>query len=225
MAEFIVHELEGMRYVEAHLKHEMVRAESGAFCYLSGDIAIHSSLIPSIGGLFKSLLADEAIYRPTYFGTGVVTLESSLGGFHVLNLQGESWVLERGTYWASEGSIDVNFHRERISTSLWAGEGLVYLQTRVRGNGKVVLATRGPIEEITLSRGSRIVAEGKYVIARTSDVSFKIRRSTKNFFGQYTSGERRVRVYEGPGRILLNPSPYWRYRMTQERDTDLIRQV
>ncbi len=217
MAEFKIHELEGTRYVDVHLNHEMVRAESGALCYLHGDIAIHSRLMPSVGGLIKSLMADESVYRPTYTGTGVITLESSLGGFHLLDLQGESWILERGAYWASEGSVDLRFHRERILTSLWSGEGPVYLQTKVSGHGKVVVTTRGPVEEVALTKGNRVETEGKYVIARTGDVNFKMRRATKNFFGRFTGGEGLVRVYQGTGRILLNPAPYWRYRIFTER--------
>ena len=217
MAEFRIHELEGVRYVDVHLNREMVRAESGALSYMIGDISIHSQVVPSLGGLVKSLLADEAVFRPTYTGTGVITLESSLGGFHVLELQGESWILERGTYWASEGNIEVKYHRERVETSLWAGEGPIYLQTKVSGHGKVVLTTRGPVEELQLESGKKVVAEGKYVICRTGDVTFKVRRPTKNFLGRFTSGEKRVRVYEGTGRILLNPAPYWRYRIFTER--------
>lgn len=217
MADFLIHELEGTRYIDVHLNHEMVRAEAGALSYLVGDITIHSQLAPSIGGLFKSMLADEAVYRPTYTGTGVITLESSLGGFHVLDLKGETWILERGTYWASEGSVDVGYHRERVITSLWAGEGLVYLQTRVRGHGKVAVTTRGPVEEIVLKEGMRVVAEGRTVICRTGGVSFKVRRPTRNFLGRFTSGEELVRVFEGTGKILLNPAPYWRYRIFTER--------
>lgn len=217
MAEFRVVEQEGTRYVEIHLNHEMVRVESGALSYFTGDINVHSLLVPSLGGMIKSLIANEAVYRPTYTGTGVITLESSLGGFHLLDLKGESWILERGAYWASEGSLEVNFHRERMVTGIWAGEGPVYLQTRVRGVGKVVLTTRGPVEEIRLHDGEKVAAEGKYVIARTGDVSFKVRRTTKNFMGRFTSGEGFVRVYEGTGRILLNPAPYWRYRLFTER--------
>ncbi len=223
MAEFRIEQLEGTRYVEIHLNDEMVRVESGALSYLTGNINIHSLLVPSIGGVIKSLLADEAIYRPTYTGTGVITLESSLGGFHVLDLQGESWILERGTYWASEGSVEVGYHRERLQTALWAGEGPIYLQTRVKGYGKVVLATRGPVEEITLGAGKKVAAEGKYVICRTGDVSLKVQRSTKNFFGRFTSGEGVVRVYEGTGKIVLNPAPYWRYRILNERGADADR--
>jgi uncharacterized protein (AIM24 family) len=217
MAEFEIHELEGTRYVDVHLNHEMVRVEAGALSYFQGDIEIHSRLIPSVGGLIKSLLADEAVFRPAYFGTGVITLESTLGGFYILDLRGESWILERGTYWASEGSVDVSYHRERLATAIWAGEGPVYLQTRVRGHGRVVLTTRGPVEEIQMADGKKVAAEGKYVIARTGDVTFKVRRSTKNFLGRFTAGEGLVRVYEGTGKILLNPAPYWRYRVFTER--------
>jgi uncharacterized protein (AIM24 family) len=220
MAKFYVHELEGTRYVEIHLNHEMVRAEAGSLSYLTGDIDIHSQLVPSFVGLIKSLLADEAVFRPMYFGTGVITLESSLGGFHVLDLNGESWILERGAYWASEGGVEVSFHREPISTGLWAGEGPVYLQTKVKGHGKVVLTTRGPVEEIDLDEGKSVAAEGKYVIARTAGVEFKVRRSTKNYLGRFTSGEGRVRIFKGRGRILLNPAPYWRYRVFTERGNE-----
>ena len=219
MAEFKVHELEGSRYVEIHLNHEMVRVEAGALCYLTGDVSIHSRLTTSVGALIKSVLADQAIYRPTYSGTGVITLESSFGGFHVLDLQGESWILERGAYWASDGSVDIGYHRERMMTSLWAGEGPVYLQARVRGHGKVVVRTCGPVEEVNLADCKQVAAEGKFVIGRTGDVSFKVVRPTKNLIGRFTSGEKFVRLYSGSGRLLLNPTPYWRYRMFAERGT------
>ena len=219
MADFQIHELEGTRFVEIHLNHEMVRMEAGALSYWTGKVSVHSPLVPSFGGAIRSILADQSIYRPTYSGTGIITTESSLGGFHLLELDGESWILERGTYWASEGSVDVQFHRERLKTAIWAGEGPIYLQTKVRGQGKVVLATRGPVEEITLEPGEQVAAEGKYVICRTGSVNFSVRRTTKNFFGIFTSGEGRVRVFEGPGRVLLNPAPYWRYRIYSERSS------
>jgi uncharacterized protein (AIM24 family) len=221
MAEFKVHKLEGMQYVEIHLDDEAVRAEAGALNYFAGDITIYSRLFPSLTAVTKSLLADEAIYRPTYTGTGVITLECSLGGYHILELKGESWILERGSYWASDGAIDVSFHREGVLTSLEAGEGLVYLQTRVSGRGKVALTTRGPVKEVTLGDGQQMVAEGRSVIARTSDVTFKMRRPTKNLLGIFTAREGWwLRAYQGPGKILLNPRPYWRYWVMVERNRE-----
>lgn len=217
MARFEVQYLEGMRFVEIHLEHEMVRCESGALHYLRGNIAVHSQLIPSFGSVVSSLMASESVYRPTYAGTGVITLASSLGGFHAFELNGENWILEKGSYWASEGSVELQFFRERLLTSLWAGEGFVYLQTRVSGRGKLVVCTKGPIEEMELAEGEQLVVEGNCVIGRTQSVKFQMRQPTKNFWGRFTSGESLVRSYQGPGKVLLNPTMYWRYYMNQQR--------
>jgi len=217
MARFEVQQLEGMRFVDIHLHHEMVRCEAGALSYLRGDIAIHSQLIPSVGGLFSSVIAAESVYRPTYAGTGVITLASTLGGFHVFELKGESWILEKGAYWASDGNVHLQFFRERLLTSLWAGEGLVYLQTRVSGHGQVAVCTKGPIEQIDLAEGEQLMVEGNCVIGRTQSVEFTMRRPTKNFWGRFTAGEPTVRSYRGPGKVLLSPTFYWRYFMMQQR--------
>lgn len=217
MARFEVQQLEGMRFVDIHLDHEMVRCEAGALNYLRGDIAIHSQLVPSVSGVLSSLIASESVYRPTYAGTGVITLASSLGGFHVFELHGESWILEKGSYWASEGSVDLQFFRERVLTSFWAGEGLVYLQSRVSGQGKIVVCTKGPIEEMELAEGEQLLVEGNCVIGRTQSVKFQMRQPTKNFWGRFTSGESLVRSYRGPGKVLLNPTMYWRYYMMQQK--------
>jgi len=220
MASFEVHEVEGVHYVDITLNDETVRAEAGALSYLTGSISVHSRLIPSIPSAIKSALAMQAIYRPTYTGTGVVTLLSSLGGFHIMDLQDENWILERGTYWASEGSVDVSFHRVDFWTAYRAREPIIYLQTRVKGRGKVAVRTRGPIEELTLGEGEKVAVDGKSVIGWSSDVRFRIRRPTDNFFGKFTSGQGRLRVFFGPGRVLLNPAPHWRYRLFAASEYD-----
>jgi uncharacterized protein (AIM24 family) len=217
MAEFEVKQLEGMHFVDIHLNHEVVRIESGALNYYVGEIAVHSQLVPSWRGLVTSLMAGESVYRPTYAGTGTITLESSLGGFHVFDLNGESWILEKGTYWASEGDVDIRFFREKAMTAFWSGEGFVYLQTKATGTGKVVVSTRGPVEQIELREGQEMVVDGNCVIGRMASVAFNVRRSTKNYLGRYTAGEPFVRVYQGPGMLLLNPSYYWRYYMMLQR--------
>ena len=217
MAKFEVKELEGVHFVEIHIQDESVRVEAGALSYLSGDIHIHSPVIPPVGRMIQSWLADESVIRPVYGGTGVITLESSLGGYHVVELDGETWLLDRGSYWASEGSVEVGFHREPVGRSLLAGEGLIYLMTRVRGHGRVALTTRGPVFQHQLRPGERVVCDGSLVIARTGDVTFRVRRATDNLLGFLTSGEGWVRVYEGTGLLLLNPAPYWRYRILNPR--------
>jgi uncharacterized protein (AIM24 family) len=100
--------------------------------------------------------------------------------------------------------------RETIMTSLWSGEGIISLSTRVSGSGKIVLKSRGPVQVVSLSN-ERLVADGKYVLARSEGVSYRIRRAARSPIASMLSGERRLRVFEGSGRVLLSSYPYWRY--------------
>ena len=100
--------------------------------------------------------------------------------------------------------------RETIMTSLWSGEGFISLSTRVSGSGKIVLKTRGPVQVISL-RNERVAADGKYVLARSEGVSYRVRRAARSPLAAVLSGERRLRVFEGTGQVLLSSYPYWRY--------------
>jgi uncharacterized protein (AIM24 family) len=67
----------------------------------------------------------------------------------------KTWVLESGSYWALEGALNLSAYREKMLIAFWAGDGLIGRQTKVSGRGKVVLASPGPIEELTPERESR----------------------------------------------------------------------
>jgi uncharacterized protein (AIM24 family) len=210
MAEFEVGELEGMRVVQIKLRDETVRAEAGALSYMQGDIRITARL-PSIGSAIKSMISDESVVRPSYTGTGIIHLEPSMGGYHTFEVAGESWILENGAYWASGGGVQPDLFRERVWTSFWAGEGPIDYQTKVSGQGRVVLNAQGPVEEVTLD-GERLVVKGKLVIARTEGLDYRVRRATK-FFQSFISGESAVRTYQGKGKALVCWTPYWNQYM------------
>lgn len=213
MAQFDVIEDQGVSFVRVTLKDEMIRAERGALCYLIGDIKIKARL-PPVSGIIKRLLAEQSVIRPRYTGTGEIYLESSAGGFYIFELNDTQWILEKGAYWASDGEVALSVFRETVLTSLLSGEGFVALQTRVSGQGKVVLKTRGPVQEIELNN-ERIVADGRYVLARTGDITYRVRRSARSPINALLSGEGWLRVFEGKGRILLSSYPYWRYLLLQ----------
>jgi uncharacterized protein (AIM24 family) len=206
MAEFEICELEGMRWVQIRLRDETVRAEAGALSHLQGDIKITARL-PSPVSALKSIVSDEALVRPSYTGTGTINLESSMGGYHPFEVAGESWILENGAYWASEGSVELRLHRERVWTSFWAGEGFIDYQTKVTGYGRVVLNAPGPVEEVTLEN-ERLMVEGKLVLARTEGLAYRMRRAT-SLVQSLFSGESAMRAYEGTGKALVCWTPYW----------------
>jgi uncharacterized protein (AIM24 family) len=209
MANFETEEKEGMRWIKITLQDDIVRAAKGALNHLNGDIAMDTP-VPRVRDLLVSTLSDESPWRPRYRGTGEIFLESSLGGYHVVELDGsERWVFNNGTYWASEGGVNLSIYRERLMTSFWAGEGIFWYHTTAVGKGKVVLKADGPVQVNTL-QNQRLVVAGNYVIGRTEGIKFTIRRAAKSWISHWLSGERFARAYEGTGKVLLCTTPYWR---------------
>ena len=215
MAKFRILRKEGMRYVKATLDKETIYAEAGALCYMVGDITMHAGL-PSLDRVVNSSLAEESIIRPAYSGTGEVVLQPSFGGFHVLEMTGQPWVLHSGAFFAADGTVGINAFREKVLPSLWAGEGLIDFNTRVSGQGQVILRTPGPVKVVDL-KDSRLVAAGKHVLARTQGLSYSVQRPTKTYLGRFLAQEDLARVYEGTGQLLVSFVPYWRYRMFLEK--------
>ena len=207
MAEFKIVAEENTHYVEAYLRDETIRAEAGALAYMRGEIKMRAP-IPGPRALVRASLSEEAAVRPTYSGTGTVVLQASVGGFYAFEIGDTHWILERGAYWASDASVELSVHREKILTSFWLGEGLIDYQTKVAGHGKVVLNADGPVEEIELG-DEEFSVEGRIVIARSSHVRFSVRRPSRSRLSSWLSGETLLRVYKGPGRILVSATPYW----------------
>ncbi len=50
---------------------------------------------------------------------------------------------------------------------------------RTKAKGKTVLATQGPIEEMTLNNGC-VVADGNYIVGRTSGMKVTVRRAARS---------------------------------------------
>jgi uncharacterized protein (AIM24 family) len=207
MADFEIETRENIRFVRAVLRDEAIRTEAGALSYMRGAVSM-SAPIPGPLTLLRASLSAEAAIRPTFRGTGEVFLEPTLGGYYALQVNEKPWILDRGAYWASEAGVSVEVYREKIMNAYWTGAGFIEFHTRVSGKGKVVLNAPGPVEEIDLGE-EELAVEGRAVIARSSRVGFHVRRPSRGFISSWLSGEKLLRVYRGPGRILLATTPYW----------------
>jgi uncharacterized protein (AIM24 family) len=213
MAKFEIIEEEGLRFIKVLMNNETIRAEAGALFYFLGDIRMESQGTGGVGGFFKSLATGETVVRPSYTGTGELYLEPSFEGYHILNLQGDEWVMDTGSYWASEGSVQVDAKRNKLLTGLFGGEGL--FQTTAKGQGQVVMKTPGPIEVVHL-RNDRLVVDGTFAVARSATLNYTVTKATKSLLGSLTSGEGFVNTYEGTGTVLLAPNAYWEVMMLRQ---------
>jgi uncharacterized protein (AIM24 family) len=216
MATFKVEHSEGMRWVKVALEDDDVRTERGALNHMQGAVVMDVPW-PTLKAWWVSLFSDESLLRPRYSGTGTVFLDSTLGGYHLLQVQpGERWILDTRCFWASDDEVKLSIHRERMLTSFRAGEGLFWYKTALKGEGQVVLSVDGPVHEVELVN-DRLVTDGPFVIARTQGISLRVRRPAKNLVSYWLSGQKLAYVYEGTGRLLLCTVPYWRARMQKER--------
>jgi uncharacterized protein (AIM24 family) len=213
MAEIEIVEREGARSVRLTLSDELVHVEAGALLSVEGDIDLQVR-VPSIPTVVRSILSEEAIRRPRCSGSGVLWLEPSFGGYHVLELKGESWILERGTYWASEGGVDLGLHREPVVTSLWTGEGFVDYKTKIWGKGRAIFNTIGPVEQVDLKNGTFAI-EGRHVVARTDGLAYRARLVGRSLFSKFLSGESLMRIFEGTGKLLICRIPFYQMRLLQ----------
>lgn len=211
MSEFTVREVEGMRQVCIDIKDETVRARAGALKIYQGNIDFVPRL-PRVIDVWRSIFTSEARVRPYYTGTGSIMLQPSLGGFHIKELQSdETWILEPRVYLASDGKIDLGLFRERFWPSLWAGDGFCSWKTVVRGEGQVAINAPGPVETVEVEDGEMRV-QGRLVLGRTAGLKFYSYRSAP-FPRNFLSGQTRLRVYRGTGKLLVCWTPYWNQHM------------
>jgi uncharacterized protein (AIM24 family) len=210
MAEFTVREVEGMRQVRIAIEGETVRTRRGALSNLHGDIRVTARL-PGPRDLLRSMFTREARVRPSFSGSGVLNLQPSLGGYHMLGVEDARWILEPGVFWAAEDGVRLGLYRERMLPSLWAGDGLLVWKTTVAGHGNVAINAPGPVEVVTLDNEDLRV-QGRLVLGRTDGLRFSSRRAS-GFFRSFLVGQRRLRVYSGTGKVLVCWTPYWNHHM------------
>jgi len=164
MPQFEIVAREALKVVRCVINNESVRAESGALHYMRGRIEI-STPTPSVGGILKSFVTSENIFRPTYQGTGEIFFGPPIfGEYEILDLQNEEWILEQGSYVCSDMAVEIGVWRNKAFSALLGGEG--WYQTLVKGTGKVVMQAPGVVERIEL-RGEKLSVDGRFALART----------------------------------------------------------
>lgn len=205
MVKFETVEKEMRNMVKITLENDTVRTEAGAMYYMKGGIEMAKADMGGIGGIFKSMMSGESIVRPTYEGTGELYLEPSYGVFTIVDLAGEEWILDKGAYYASEMSVEVGIYTNKAISGLFSGEG--FFQTKVSGSGKVVIASQGPLEEVELNN-DKLVVDGRFAVARTGNLEFRVQKAAKGLFSSVISGEGFVNTFTGTGKVLLAPVPH-----------------
>ena len=204
MATFQIIEKEGLKMVKATIQNETIRAEAGALHYMLGDIELTTKM-PSAKGFLKSLVTQESVFKPAYKGTGDIFFGPPIfGEYYTLDLNNEAWILDKGAYVCSDGSVETGAFRNKAITGLVGGEG--FFQTKVEGTGQVIIQAPGKIEIVDLENQT-LTVDGSFAVARQAHLDYAIKKAAKGILSSMASGEGLVSVIKGTGRVLIAPVP------------------
>ena len=203
MPQYEIIDTEELRMVKVTLDGDTVRAESGALHYMIGNIEMVTKK-PSMGGFLKSMVSSESVFRPTYTGKGEVFFgPPTFGEYHIIELDGNSMVLDSGSYICSDLGIEVGIMRNKGIT-MFSGEGI--WQTTVSGTGTLVYYSEGPIQEINLVN-STLTVDGNFAVARDAGLNYEVKLLGKGLLSKFAGGEGFVNVISGTGKVYLSPVP------------------
>jgi len=171
---------------------------------MQGDIELQVET-PSGKGFLKSIVSSESVFKPTYTGTGTIFFGPPIFGmYHILELDGDPWIIDSGGYVCSDESVEVGSYTNKALSGFFSGEG--FFQTQVEGTGTVVIQAQGPIHEIELENDT-LTVDGPFAVARQGHLDFSVEKATKGLIKSGLSGEGLVNVIKGTGKVLLAPVP------------------
>ena len=188
---------------------ESVNCESGSMSWMSAGIKMATSTGGGIGKMFGRMVTGEAAMINTYTAeqAGEIAFASSFpGSIKAIELNGNSFLAQKGAYLASFGNIEQSVGvQKNIGGGFFGGEG--FLMQRFTGTGIVFLEVDGTAIEYDLQPGQKMVVDTGYTVMMDSTVNLEVEmvKGVKNvLFG----GEGLFNTtLTGPGHIMLQSMP------------------
>ena len=184
-------------------QREQLQAETGAMVSMSDSIKMDTSTRGGIfGGLRRSVLGGESFFVNTFTAeqAGEVTLAPSLpGDIEALELQGETVLVQSGSFLAATMNIEVD-SQWGGARSFFSRKGLFLL--RCSGRGLLFVSSYGAIHRIDLGRGERYTVDNGHMVAFDDSVRYEVGRSG-GWKTTLLGGEGLVCKLEGPGRFFM----------------------
>lgn len=183
--------------------NETIKVEPGAMVSHSDGLTTETKAEGGFFGGLKRMVAGESFFQNTWTAPaqgGEITLAPTLpGDMAVLPMAGADFLLRSGAYIASETgvSIDASWGGGK---GFFGGGGLVLL--KVSGNGKLLLASYGAIEERVLAAGQVYTVDTAHIVGLDASMRFEVRKSG-GWKSTILGGEGLVCQLTGPGRVLM----------------------
>jgi len=183
---------------------EEIRVEAGSMVGMTEGIGLKSR---AEGGLIRSLsralLGGESFFMNVFqapdFG-GQISLAPTLpGDMMILEMKGESLLVQGGSFIASSMGIEIDTKWGGAKT-FFASEGLIML--RAGGAGLLLLSSYGAIHPVDLAPGQRYTVDTGHLVSFSDGMGFRV-RTVGGVRSTLFSGEGLVIDLTGPGRVYM----------------------
>lgn len=199
--------------VEVQLKKdEAIKLESGAMVYHNGQISLEGHMNANgkkgIGGALRavgrSVTSGESFFITTATGLSdnalIAIAPGTPGTIRELAIGQEQWRLNTGAYLASDGTVQYNMARQKISGALFGGTGGLFVM-ETTGSGTMLISGYGDIMEITLTGDQPLVVDNHHVLAWSTSLDYRIEVASGTL--GFKTGEGLVNTFNGSGTVLI----------------------
>ena len=182
---------------------EAIQAEGGAMVSMTANLEVQTAMKGGVfGALKRSVLGGESLFFNTFVsrgGPGEITMAPALpGDVNVLELKGETFFLQSGSFLASSPAVSVDPTWGGAKT-FFGSEGLFLLKTT--GSGTLVFSSYGAIHAVQIGDRPYVVDTG-HVVGFTGGLQFDVRR-VGGWKSTILSGEGLVCEFRGNGILYL----------------------
>lgn len=182
---------------------EQLQAEAGAMVSMSDTIKLDTGVRGGLmGGLKRAVLGGESFFINTFTAeqTGEVTIAPGLpGDIEALNLNGETLLVQSGSFLAATPDVEVDT-KWGGGRTFFSGEGLFLL--KCTGYGTIFVSSYGAIHAIDLDQGQDYTVDTGHMVAFDETVRYSVGRSG-GWKTTLLSGEGLVCKLTGPGRFYM----------------------
>lgn len=185
-------------------RNEKILVESGAMVGMSPDMEMETQ---AKGGFLKSIsrsmFGGESFFMNTY--TGVTDGDSILlapplpGDISVVEMRGESLLVQSGSYLASSEEVTVDTKWSGAKT-FFGSEGLIML--KIGGTGSLIVSSYGAIHPMELEAGRKYIVDTGHLVSFEEKIGFKVKK-VAGWKSTLFSGEGLVVELTGPGKVNL----------------------
>lgn len=182
---------------------EQVRTEAGSMVSHSDGISVKTQASGGLlGSLKRKALGGESFFMNTFTADrpGQLVLAPPLPGDVIQrDLEGETLLVQSGSYLAADPGIDVDT-KFGGGRTFFGGEGLFLLE--LSGSGSAFLTSYGAIHPVELADGETYTVDTGHIVAFEASADFTVRR-VAGLKSTILSGEGLVCHFEGPGRVWI----------------------